>query len=537
MKDQIGAALDETPSDTDGSLTLPSWTSRLVRSVLVQLLGGCLVLLASSSPALGWTPAFGYTSEASASPAPSPAVFGLFVAGLGLMLLGYWMNLRALRHTRPRLSHTLLVVMLLALPMVLLPTMPSSDLYSYAMYGRIDAIYDANPYTVTPRQFAEDPFFALASEKDAVSVYGPVWQVIARMIAGALGAGATPAAFAITYKLFGVAVLLVLATLIWAILRRLALQDQARGTWFFATNPLCLLELAGAGHNDGFMILFVLLAILAQLRGWTILAVVCIGLGVFTKWTIALVIPAYLVWAFAARGLRWKTTRDLAIGGLLVLSIGAGLYGRDLVGYANITAVTRNLQATVLNNSLAQWVALELELVGGQRQGTPPAAQEPVTGDAGQQGQTSVPAQAPISPIKWWVKLGFSLAFAVWALALLPRARSIRGLLYVWGWTLFAYLCLGSTWFWPWYVIWLVPLAALAPFTLLERATLILTATAHLITVARAARVAIPFNHRLDHAVLLIFLPPLAYVAISYLRGRRRQEAVAAVPMRAGSRR
>ena len=123
----------------------------------------------------------------------------------------------------------------------------------------------------------------------------------------------------------------------------------------------------------------------------------------------ALLLPSYLVWAYAARGLRWKTTRELAIGALLVLAIGAGLYGRNWVGYANITAVTGNLQATVLNNSLAQWVATELDLLGGSRDAP---EGEPAT-DNEEQDPTAPLVRPALTPIQWWVKFGFSVVFEI----------------------------------------------------------------------------------------------------------------------------
>jgi hypothetical protein len=387
------------------------------------------------------------------------------------------------------------------------------------MYGRIDAIYDVNPYTIPPRQFSDDPFFLRTSEKDAVSVDGPVWQVVVRTIASELGTDATPTAFAITYKVFGLAVLLVCATLIWSILGRLAPEFQARGTWFFTANPLSLLVLAGAGHNDGIMMLFVLLAVLAQIRGRTIIAVVFLGLAILTKWTIALVLPAYLVWAFSARALRWRTTRQVLIGSIMVVAIAAGLYGEDWAGSENITAVTGNLQTSVLTNSLSQWFALVPKTAGdGLRE---PASAAGV-------------AQTLAWLITPWVPVGLSLAFLAWAVALLPYARGIRGLLSVWGWTLFAFVCLAGTWVLPWYVVWLLPLAALAPFTRLERATLILSTTVHLITVARVARLSIQFNHLIDYALLLTLLPPLAYVVLSYGRGYKRRVGAAPPPLSAG---
>jgi hypothetical protein len=44
------------------------------------------------------------------------------------------------------------------LTLVLLPTLPSDDVFSYILYGRIGAIHHANPLIVTPSSFPNDPF-------------------------------------------------------------------------------------------------------------------------------------------------------------------------------------------------------------------------------------------------------------------------------------------------------------------------------------------------------------------------------------------
>lgn len=95
----------------------------------------------------------------------------------------------------------------------------------------------------------------------------------------------------------------------------------------------------------------------------------------------------------------------------------------------------------------------------------------------------------------------------------------MRTLLTAWGWTLFAYVCLASVWFWPWYGIWVLALAALAPGTSLVRAAVLLSATAMLITIGRAAYFAVGTSS--EWFLLPTFLPPLAYATLSYLRRRR----------------
>ena len=491
-----------------GDLTpsVPQPCSTLVPGVLLELLGGCLVLFASRSAVLDWVPALGQARETPAGSVLATASFTALVAGIALMLLGYLVSLRAAGRVRPSLGTTLAATVLLAAPLLVLITIPSDNINNYALGGRIDALYGGNPYTDPPAEFQRDLFARQSRDQAAVSDYGPAWQTSARVIAQAAGEEAGPARFAVIYRLLGLATLLVSSGLIWAILGRLHPAEQARGTWLFATNPLCLVELVGSGHHDGLMMLLILLGVLVQLRGRTVTAVVCFGLAVLTKWIVLILVPAYLVWIYRGRGFRRRATRSLLLGTLLVVMLGAGLYGRYWAGMRTVEAVTGNLAATRFGNSLAEWV----------RQRIDPASTR------------SVSPPGVHSPTERRIIWAFSLAFAAWALALLRQVHDVRTLLAAWGWTLFAYVCLASVWFWPPYGIWVLALAALAPGTSLVRAAVLLSATAMLITIGRAAHVAISAS--IDSFLLPTFLPPLAYAALSYLRHRLLAPPVSRAP-------
>jgi hypothetical protein len=388
------------------------------------------------------------------------------------------------------------------------------------MYGRIDALYGQNPYIVAPNRFETDPYWPLISERRAVSVYGPLWQVLSWLIADLAGPAAPPALFALVYKGLGLATLLIGAALIWAILGRLAPAERARGAWLYAANPLCLLELAGAGHNDGLMIALVLLGVLFQLRGRTILALIGFGLAVLTKWIVLLLVPAYLVWAYAARGLRRRMTGDLLAAAAIVVALAGLLYGRHWAGRETLEAISGGPAATQLRYSLATWTAFHLT---ADKREARAEAEELLW----QQGRSAreLP-QRMLDPTEQRVKLAFIGLFAAWALLLLPRARGPRELLGVWGWTLFAYVCLASVWFWPWYVVWVLALAALMPHSRFANAARLLSVTALMLYVARVA--ALPLDHDLIDLPLIIFLPPLCYVAASHLRRRGAAEMPAA---------
>jgi hypothetical protein len=79
--------------------------------------------------------------------------------------------------------------------------------------------------------------------------------------------------------------------------------------------------------------------------------------------------------------------------------------------------------------------------------------------------------------LSWPTRWGPMLIFAVFAVIATWRARTFPRMLVAWGWVTFAYLTVGAVWFWPWYVIWLVPIAALLGPGRLFNATQILCFT------------------------------------------------------------
>src|SRR5579859_990882 len=63
----------------------------------------------------------------------------------------------------------------MGLTLALLPSLPSDDVFSYILYGRISALHHANPLIATPSDFPRDPFLSLVYWQTTRSVYGPVW--------------------------------------------------------------------------------------------------------------------------------------------------------------------------------------------------------------------------------------------------------------------------------------------------------------------------------------------------------------------------
>src|SRR5262249_7624223 len=96
--------------------------------------------------------------------------------------------------------------------------------------------------------------------------------------------------------------------LTYAILRAWRPDWALRGTLFFAWNPLVLFEVAGNGHNDAIVIMFMLAGVLAFVlaRRWAVLP--ALVAGALAKFVPILLVPTALaaIWRDRVRMVRRK---------------------------------------------------------------------------------------------------------------------------------------------------------------------------------------------------------------------------------------
>ncbi|HET8846495.1 MAG TPA: hypothetical protein VFN35_33840, partial [Ktedonobacteraceae bacterium] len=202
--------------------------------------------------------------------------------------------------------YILLGALLAGLIYVVTPAMLSHDIIVYASYSRVLATYHANPYFTPISAFPADPFTSLNYWAKTVSAYGPIWT----LICGAFGWLLSPApeAYVLTFRLFALACHLLNIWLVGRVLVSLgrSSREVTLGMLLYAWNPLVLLESGLGGHNDVFMLTFlllgVLLAVRAEQRGVLLSArgylppLVALVLGALVKFTALPVLVVYLIW-------------------------------------------------------------------------------------------------------------------------------------------------------------------------------------------------------------------------------------------------
>ncbi|HEX9036719.1 MAG TPA: hypothetical protein VF808_06965 [Ktedonobacterales bacterium] len=381
----------------------------------------------------------------------------------------------------------------MGITLALLPSLPSDDVFSYILYGRISALHGANPLIATPADFPNDPFLPLVYWQATRSVYGPIWLGLSDLIARLAEAlGGSLALYVALFKLVGLAAHLADAALVWAILGRIAPRQRLAGTLFYAWSPLCLLEFSASAHNDAVMLLFLLLGVYAITRGWEAAGLALIGLSIATKYTPVALLPiygAYIVWRERANGADW---RAVALGlawraGIVALAVvvtAAPLWA----GPKTLGALLFSPPAQQLDNSLLDTLQWPLRWLAQSALGWSVAQARSVV-------ETGLKALA-------------LLAFAGLWLWEFRRARSLGGTLSAWGWALLWFAAVASGWFWPWYVTWVVALAAVAPWGRLQAATGLLAGGALTLYGFLPLQAAPVYGYR----ALLVFGPMMGYL-------------------------
>ncbi|HEY7833109.1 MAG TPA: hypothetical protein VIG30_06035 [Ktedonobacterales bacterium] len=416
------------------------------------------------------------------------ALLILACAALAVVLLRcLWQHGSRRRH----LALALVAAAVLGGTLILLPTLPSNDIYSYIIYGRIAALHHANPLVAVPADFPSDPFRTFVYWRSVRSIYGPVWLMVSSGITGLAEAlGGSLATYVLLFKLLGLACHLLNMLLIWGILSVIAPRRRLVGTLLYGWNPLALLEFCSSAHNDALMLTFLLAGVLLLVRRWEVPALVAIGLSIATKYVPLALLPFYLFYvvrqamfaegdrlcvasraagALDADALDADARRSIWADRRLVLA-GARAAGWRLgvvlgvvvvatlpywAGPGTLQSVLYSPPAERLDNSLLQFIAWPLQAILQTPFGVFP----------------SVAAVVVDTTLKIAALLGF---VALW-LYEFRRAKSLPGALDAWGWTLLWYVLVASGWFWPWYVTWVLAVVALLPWSKLSVTALLLS--------------------------------------------------------------
>jgi hypothetical protein len=320
-----------------------------------------------------------------------------------------------------------------------LPPLLSRDVYSYASYGRIWAVWGSNPYVHPPLEFRQDPFIYVVSGEwiDARSVYGPAFTIASGGIVRAFGSVAGT-----VFAFKALASIAAAATVVIAV--RLAERVRpGRGAFaavLLGLNPVILFHTVGGAHND----VLVGLAVVGALALWgrrPLAATAVLTLGTLVKLVAAVPLGLALgaVWLRAGPRLRDRLRATwphlaLAAGITAVLFAPFGYSRATLSSFA--TLVSRLGWASPVRLLVRKAGDAGTDLGGGIGVGEAVAALT-------QAGFTA---------------LGLGVLFLI--LRRILRGDRRVGPAEAWGWGLLV-TSLCAAYLLPWYVVWFLPALAL----------------------------------------------------------------------------
>jgi Glycosyltransferase family 87 len=339
-----------------------------------------------------------------------------------IMLAAYLVALAALR----TLSMRMIAGCIVAVHVIFLlaPPFQLTDVFNYLGYARLGGLHGLIPYTHVIGQEMHDPIYHFATWDNLHSPYGPLFTALSYPLAFV----PIPVAYWIV-KVATVALSLALIAIVCRCVRRLG-RDPRYAVVLLGLNPIYVVYAVGGFHNDFFMLVPAIGAVALLLARRDRAAGAALMLAVAVKFSAVLLLPFLLAAAWPAR----RRVRDVIVGAALsgvgLLAMSLTLFGFSL---PNLSDQSTLLTPFSFPNLVGYFIG-----VGGGTSGVLRAA---------------------------------NVALIV-AVVLLVRRRGD------WvshaGWATVA-LIASLAWVMPWYVIWLLPLAALGSSVRLRRTALALT--------------------------------------------------------------
>ena len=352
----------------------------------------------------------------------NPKTIGIaFSVVLVVMIAAYLVAVAAVR----ALSMRVIVGAIVALHLILVfsPPLQLNDLFNYLGYARLGGLHQLNPYTHVIKQEFFDPIYGFTTWHNLRSPYGSLFTAVTYPLAFV----SIPLAY---WCLKASAVLLSLGflALVWQCARQLG-RDPRYALVFVALNPIYLIYAVGGFHNDFMMLVPSMAAISFVLARRDRLAGAALVLAIAVKFTAVLLAPFLLI-ALVTKRRRLRFVTGAALAAVPMIALSLALFGLSIPNLSD--------QSSLLTDfSIPNIVGLVIGIGGG----------------------------AP-----GLLKVAIVCVVLVVAYEVYRERDWLAGA----GWSTFALLA-SLAWLVPWYVIWLLPLAALATSVNLRRTALAMT--------------------------------------------------------------
>ncbi len=175
----------------------------------------------------------------------------MFTGAIVVMFLAYVWVLRC----APRVPVRWVVAAIVLVHAIFLisPPLALTDMFNYINYGRMEVLHNLNPYTTIPvLEPHTDPSYALSNWHQLLSPYGPLFTLLTFAVVPLGVAGSFWALKGIL-----VAASLAIILLVWKCARLFG-REPIGAIVLVGLNPIVLVWGLGAGHNDFLMILCIM---------------------------------------------------------------------------------------------------------------------------------------------------------------------------------------------------------------------------------------------------------------------------------------
>ena len=228
----------------------------------------------------------------------------IYIIILALLTTLYFIIIKRRKEIFKNTKKMFLFIAIIAIIFIAVLPFTCSDIFYYLGIGRLDNKYHQNPYYTTIKQFVEqddnqqflqtDTVLAqgyINDWSDSTVVYGPIWTLICRAIAG-ISFGNLDFAL-IIFKLVNVLVHLFNCYLIYKI------SHKKVFVLLYGLSPFILIEGIACVHNDMFVVLFILLSMYFLTKKRNIVAtVIFLAMATLIKYFAIILLPFVIIYYF-----------------------------------------------------------------------------------------------------------------------------------------------------------------------------------------------------------------------------------------------
>lgn len=304
---------------------------------------------------------------------------------------------------------------------LLAPPLLSQDVFSYIAYARLGVEHDLNPYAYRPFDIPLDPVFPYAGSKDAVDVYGPFFTLLTYPLAWL----SVPAAFWILKSVMAAASL-ALVRIVDSLAETIG-ADRPRAIVVLGLCPATLVHVVAGAHNEALTMLLVFAGVAIALGGRQYAGGLVSTLGAGVKASALVPLPFML----AAARERMKMFAGMATAALAAPLLALAVFGTEALNGLNLLSSNQDRTSRY---SLPQ---VTVDALGRVFEFDHAAAIDSVR---------ALYLLALAAAVIWLLRRSFKQPDTWIANA---------------GWATLGVL-VATAWLVPWYMLWLLPFAALA---------------------------------------------------------------------------